>query len=335
MKQTAIVTDNEGNTFDTYNDLAAHYGFASFAKMAEAHDIPPHILRGRISRSHMPLTKAISKGYKPAKPCVDHLGNKFDSEFHRARCYGQKYELVQKRLQKGMSLKDALTIKPKRGRWLNITDNKGNVFHAVSELADYYNLSRTLVYSRYQKGLPMEKILHKGKLQQSQGNPVKDHYGNKFESFEAMARYYEVPPTTLKRNIQQKGSIAKALKALLPKYDHTATDHLSNTFASVENMSKYYNLSYIYVYNELKRGNTFQDILNSMPYDNAGHYFKERSMFCPDLKVIRGIQDGFYEIEYIGENMVFHMNQMLALYRKSMLPNEGKDLLLEAHSKKL
>lgn len=328
MKQTVIVTDNEGNTFSTYNDLAAHYGFTSFAEMAEAHDIPSHILRERISKAHIPLTRAIRMRYKSVKPCMDHLGNKFDSKFHMARHYGQKYECLMNRLQKGMSLEEALTIKPKKGRWLNITDHKGNVFHSIRDLADYYGLSRTLVHSRYQQGLPIEKILHNGKLKTCQGNPVKDHHGNKFESFEAMARYYEIPPTTLKRYIQQKGSVAKALKALLPKYDHIATDHLGHTFASVEDMSKYYNLSYLYVYNELKHGNTFQDILTNMPYDNAGHYFKEKSIFCPHLKVIRGIQNGFYEIEYLDENMVFHMNQMLALYRKSMLLNEGKDLII-------
>jgi hypothetical protein len=324
-----MVTDNEGNTFSTYNNLAAHYGFTSFSEMAEAHDIPPHVLRARISRYHMPLTEAIHMEYKPAKPCVDHLGNKFDSEFHMARHYGQKYECLMSRLQKGMSLEEALTIKPKKGRWLTITDHKGNVFRSIRDLADYYGLSRTLVQSRYQQGLPIEKILHKGKLKTCQGNPVKDHYGNKFESFEAMARYYEIPPTTLKRYIQQKGSVAKALKALLPKHDHITTDHLGHTFASVEDMSKYYNLSYLYVYNELKRGNTFQDILENMPYDNTGHYFKERSVFCPHLKVIRGIQNGFYEIEYLNENMVFHMDQMLALYRKSMLLNKGKDLIIK------
>lgn len=86
--------------------------YRSITKLAMAYGISDQCLDGRIRRGwdlYTAVHTPSARGHR-GKPCVDHLGNTFESKSDMAQFYNISYATYKGRIRKGWSLKDALTI---------------------------------------------------------------------------------------------------------------------------------------------------------------------------------------------------------------------------------
>lgn len=103
--------------------------FESKSKRAEYWGQTVGIVEGRIEKGWSlkdALETPVAKAVKP-KVCYDHQGNKFESEAARARHWGKSVVIVNYRLERGLSLKEALEEDTQR----NVSSLKGIVVDTV------------------------------------------------------------------------------------------------------------------------------------------------------------------------------------------------------------
>lgn len=121
------------------------------------------------------------------------------------------------------------------------TDHLGNTFRSIDEMAKYYNIPQGTLRSRLEKGISIEKALTtpiKNNRKNTQIQYTNDS-GKTFSSLNAIAKYYNIPRSTLKRHLEKEMSIEKAL-IKCTQHD-TYVDCFGNTFQTLNEIANYYN----------------------------------------------------------------------------------------------
>lgn len=118
-----------------------------------------------------------------AKPCRDHLGNKYKSAYQMYNHYGLDSNTYYNRLSLGWSLEKILTTKPRRGSAANpeiglikkngcYFDHLGNPYVSTKSMSKCWHIGTNTFYRRLEEGHNLEYILtHKNKTTQ----PDKDN----------------------------------------------------------------------------------------------------------------------------------------------------------------
>lgn len=102
--------------------------------------------------------KPMKYGEHVAKPCVDHLGNKFSSLTALCEHYKIDVPVFYSRMQKNWSLKDALTKPVHKVTTEEIIYN-GVKYSTVNELFKKLNLNAPMGYYYLKKGRSLEDVI--------------------------------------------------------------------------------------------------------------------------------------------------------------------------------
>ena len=289
------ITDHLGNEFDSVRALAKFYG------------LDERTLAHRLQK--MPIEQALTKTVQRKMHVTDHLGNEFDSINAMAKYHDVSYFRLTKRINRGMSPADALQDILSKNE---LTDNLGNRFDSIAAMAKYYNVSYSALAHRIGRGMePSDAI--KDILSEYK---ITDHLGNKFPSKQAMANHYNISVQTLNNRLKHM-----SLKdALTSKIQGVYEDYARNKFKSRHNIALYYNMSVSVLKDRLARM-SLTDAIRTITIDKS---------YGDGLTILKKIDDDFYEVNFNNEIMIWHIESIFDHYRKTCLPNEGKDLLLSA-----
>lgn len=206
-----------------------------------------------------------------AQPVKDHNGIEYESFSAMCTAHNLPNNTVRNRLDRGWSLKDALTISNKpSGRKLihdkEWSDHLGNKYNSVREMCDNYGISEKVFWSR--KRLlkwPLEKILTTPVSNiPSTAIEITDHLGNKFKSISDLCRYHNIGLSTFRERRKLGWSVEKALTTPTKKVNMTkqkCTDHLGNEYESLNQMCRAYNIDRSAYTSRLKLGWSQKDAL--------------------------------------------------------------------------
>lgn len=162
-----------------------------------------------------------------AKPCTDHLGNKFDSKKEMCKHWDINYTTFLRKEKQGLPLKECLTLST------TTYDHLGNRFNSEKDMCKYWNIPyKAFRYKKIQE-LPLEKCLEKNKK-----NKIYDHLGNEFNSKAEMCRYWNVEYRAFIRQQNKKISLKECLKIK----KNINIDCFGNKFNSESEMCKYWNI---------------------------------------------------------------------------------------------
>ncbi len=124
-----------GKYFETIKEAAAYY------------DIPYYAVMNRRNIYGWSLEKTFDEITIPRKiNSVDHLGQKFESMTDMAHHWGMHYQILRTRLNRGWSIKRALTT-PVKGKYKKIIV-QGKEFKSIAEAARYFDIPLPTVYAR-------------------------------------------------------------------------------------------------------------------------------------------------------------------------------------------
>lgn len=153
------VVDHLGNKFNNTSQMARHWG------------ISPSVFHRRVHVQGLSveeaLTSPISRKHS-AQEVTDHLGNKYRSLSLMARTYGIKLITLRDRLERGWSIREALTTpvdtstlrKTVNVKGIKVQDHKGVWYNSYYELAKAYGLTISTLYGRLVRlGWSIEKAL--------------------------------------------------------------------------------------------------------------------------------------------------------------------------------
>ena len=88
----------------------------------------------------------------------DHLGREFKSFSAMCRAYGIEVHTALARLNRGLSIKEALT----RGLWSRAHTINGHTYNNVKEICRTYDISKSnMNYRIYDLGLSLEEAVNK------------------------------------------------------------------------------------------------------------------------------------------------------------------------------
>lgn len=92
--------------------------------------------------------------------CVDHLGNTYESLNEMCRTYHISLAVLKYRFKRGMSLKQALTVKVK-SRNTVCYDHLGNRYNSIKSLCCKYGIDKETYFNRFYHGWKLVDILTK------------------------------------------------------------------------------------------------------------------------------------------------------------------------------
>ena len=75
-----------------------------------------------------------------SKQCVDHLGNKFDSEKEMCQYWNIKPQTFRERQKRSWSLEKSLC--EKNNNLKSCTDHLGNKFDSITDMCQYWNIGQ-------------------------------------------------------------------------------------------------------------------------------------------------------------------------------------------------
>lgn len=200
--------------------------------------------------------------------CEDHKGKKFKTVKQMCSYHGIGYGTYKSRMERGWTLKDALTVKETcPGRNLKpYCDHLGNQFASLPEMCNHYGISLQTFYSRRKRGYSLDVILLSKKINRTCKPPewrkCKDHLGNEFLSKNSMCKAYHISSTTLRKRLLSGFTLEEALTTPLKQsYNmpsgskkRQCSDYLGNRFKNESEMCRYYGIKYVTYKRRLKCG---------------------------------------------------------------------------------
>lgn len=148
--------------------------------------IPEGTIRLRISRGYADKW-VLHPGRLSYRPTVDHTGREFPTVKAMCKAWGIAYGTVVKRLERGVSLKTALTAQPmwtRRHEGRPVTDHTGRGFRSVTAMCQAWGIDRRTWLGRIAAGWSLERSLTEPPPPIRM--PRQDHTGKVFPSAEAM-----------------------------------------------------------------------------------------------------------------------------------------------------
>lgn len=245
--------DHLGNEYDSIKEMCAAYGINHKVYWAR-------IKQGWSLKDALTEEKS-EVGFNGIR-CADHLGRKYCSISEMCRAYGADRSVYQRRIDKGWSIKDALTLPyRKEVRGIECTDPLGNKYNNVKEMCEAYNIKRNTYESRIRRGYTVEEAL--GIVQHS-NKVYKDHKSNEYGSIKEMCSSYGISTSTFNRRIK----LGWDLKSALTEEVHDESwkgrkcrDHLGNLYSSVERMCMAYGIDESVFRTRIRLGWSLEDAL--------------------------------------------------------------------------
>lgn len=120
-------------------------------------------------------------------------------------------------------------------------DHLGNRYPSMSAMARAYGLKVSVLVSRLEAGLDIEKALTTpvGTVNPTASKPCVDHLGNKFSSEKKMCEFWHISYCTYRKRIKSRWSLKDALTTQKKQW----VDHLGNKYKSCPEMCKHWNMT--------------------------------------------------------------------------------------------
>jgi hypothetical protein len=294
-------TDHLGNKFDSQKEMCQHWGIniGTFRQRQKLNWSLKESLCGRQLN-------------KNKKVCVDHLGNKFDSQ--RKMCQYWKIEpsIFRARQKQGWSLEKSLCKK-------NVTDHLGNKFDSIKKMCQHWNIKPGTFRERQKRGWSLEKSLCKRQLNKNKKVCV-DHLGNKFDSEAKMCQHWNIAQGTF-QNRQRHGWSLK--KSLCAKNDNSksCTDHLENKFDSEKEMCRHWKIRPGTFRARQKLGWSLPESLDVIPRLKVGNRTSKTSFqnyqLTPNITIIDNVPDTDCYFICLVDNKdktIYHRQELIDKY---------------------
>ncbi len=172
--------------------------FNSFEEMCVAYSINPKTVQARLDKGKTleeALTTQVAFSTKKDN-VVDHLGTHYKSEAQMCRAYHIPLMTYRRRLERNMSLEDALTIPS--GSCNSIVDHEGTVFPTVAELCRNWGVTTERFNRKIRQGCTIEQALDND----FSGKEYIDYLGNVFVRWQDYADHWGIPRGTLSHRIK-------------------------------------------------------------------------------------------------------------------------------------
>ena len=183
------------------------------------------------------------------KKTEDHLGQEFNSIIEMCEYYNIPRRTFKARIEHGWSLEKALITPIGQKPTKKIKDYIGKEFDSIKALCEYYNISTTVYHYRLKHNWTLKDTLLTPAGDTPKDKIIRDHLGNRYNTFGEMCDHYNMPRETCRYRINQGWSLKKALttpvKVLKPHITRNKIikDHLGNEFRSITEICKYYKIS--------------------------------------------------------------------------------------------
>ena len=145
----------------------------------------------------------------PSKICKDHTGREFKSQNEMCKHWGVYASTFLYRLNKGMSLKEALTHKSFKDEVY--IDPEGREFKSLTDMCNFYHIGIDTYKERLARGFTPGEALREPLLRSFDRWECEDHTGRKFSSITTMCSYYGIGRGTYSHRIRQGWSKERAL----------------------------------------------------------------------------------------------------------------------------
>lgn len=225
----------------------------------------------------------------------DHLGNEYKSYTELGKKYGLSKTTILKRLKKGYTLEETLTIPSgKATKRYQVRDHLGNTYTSIEAMLKHYGISKDTYRKRLLKGWSLKDILNTPTKYNTKAQITYDHLGNEFKSFLKMCQYYNKDFCTVKNRLDKGWSLEDALtKNKTTSRGTTTYDHLGNKFDSMLAMCRRYNINYKVVDKRLRDGWELEKALTTptikahkKSYDHLGNEFASITDMCNHYKTV-------------------------------------------------
>lgn len=177
--------------------------------------------------------------------CKDHKGTEYSSVSEMCKAYNIGRSTFQQRIQKGMSLEEALTapLCKSSARANKCVDYLGNEYSSEAKMCEKYGINFFTYRERKMKGWSIEDCLTKSLADPSQrfSKECVDHKGNKYKSEADMAKAWGITPRILATRKSHGWTLEEALTT--PLKDVSQTDHKGNVYPTLYAMCDAYGLS--------------------------------------------------------------------------------------------
>ena len=220
------------------------------------------------------------------QPCIDHLGNSFNSIASMCKHYNISRSTYNIRTKLGWSL-DAILTTPIRTKSIrgNVMDHLGNRFKTISDMCEHYGIGVETYRARLKYGWDLERVLTTP-VSKHQSYCI-DHRGNKFESEAEMCKHWGVTQSAFRGRFFRGGcSLEEALTTPLNSR-YTVYDHLGNAYKSMNDMCKHYNINTYTFSRRVKLGMDLEKALTTPlresekpQIDHLGNKFDSIASMC-------------------------------------------------------
>ncbi len=187
---------------------------------------------------------------------TDHLGNTYESIEAMCKQYGIKKSVYIHRIEKGLSIKDALTIR--YGDSKICEDHLGNKYCNIGEMCKAYGITRAKLSYRLKANWSLEDALTKPDCVYV---PCKDHTGKQFNCVSDMCRNWGVSLAKYNHRIENGMSIEQALTTPDMSNNLESTDHLGNHYNSKTDMCNAWNVNRHTFSDRMDRGWSLEEAL--------------------------------------------------------------------------
>lgn len=141
--------------------------------------------------------------------CKDHTGREFKSQAEMCRYWNVEQSTFLFRLDKGMSLAEALTKESIRNKTYEGPD--GRQFESLTAMCNAYGISIDTYKERLNRGFTVSEALKEPLLRSFDRWECEDHTGRKFSSISTMCSFYGISRCTYSQRLRLGWSQEKAL----------------------------------------------------------------------------------------------------------------------------
>lgn len=232
-------------------EVRDHLGnvYSSISEMSKEYHMHDSTVSRRLRRQwdiKKALTYPTGRYSTRCKKCTDQNGKVYSSIMDM--CYsnditiGQYYARIKSNGKKVLNCED------------KVYDYLQNEFNTVTEMCDYYGVSRSAYYYRIKQKQTVEQALTKGLCT--------DHLGNTYNTLSDMCNAYNIKERTYKNRVKNlHWNKKKALTKDVMRQE--VKDHLGNVFNSQREMCRHYGVNRTTFRHKLSCGMPLEEALLS------------------------------------------------------------------------
>ena len=227
------------------------------------------------------LTTPVEKRSKNAKYIIenglyiDHWGKAYKTKSEMAEDHGINLHALSKRLSKGWTLEEALSI-PLGGKRhpeikrkckphnKHVTDPWGKEFNNYGEMADFHNIPKDVLNDRRKRAWSLERALTTPVGSTNSAYKVcYDHTGRQFTSEQAMCRYWKVSKAAYRARLKKGMSLKDALTTPVKQKKQSIT-YNGVTYKKLSDFLEEYKITMSDYYNRTQLGWSLDRIVNDL-----------------------------------------------------------------------